>query len=227
MVKQYKTRLNPKTLPPAVHDAFNMPLMEAAAALLDDVDFRLVLAEFIDTAPAASLPALTRELSLEDLIEPGLTEDVQRRLLSRWYELHEAKGTLYGIRLVLSLLGMQVRWTQWYEKEPKGQPGTHRAVVFPKEAIFDAQDILLDPRMQKIARRAIANYARKSQFVELFVGLSNQNTIHPVVVSQRSRKIRINGPQLGNQNHSIHTYAGGGAYTYRRVRVNANGGLYD
>lgn len=227
MVKQYKTRLDPKTLPPAVRDAFNVPLMEASAALLDDVDFRLVLAEFIDTAPAASLPALTRELSLEDLIEPGLTEDVQRRLLKRWYELHEAKGTLYGIRLVLSLLGMQVRWTQWYEKEPKGQPGTHRAVAFPQEAIFDAQDILLDPRMQKIARRAIENYARKSQFVELFVGLSNQNTIHPVVVSQQSRKIRINAPQLGNQNHSIHTYAGGGAYAYRRVRVNANGGLYD
>lgn len=226
MVKQYKPRLDPKTLPPAVHDAFNVPLMEASAALLDDVDFRLVLAEFIDTAPAASLPALTRELSLEDLIEPGLTEDVQRRLLKRWYELHEAKGTLYGIRLVLSLLGMQVRWTQWYEKEPMGQPGTHRAVVFPQEAIFDAQDILLDPRMQKIARRAIENYARKSQFVELFVGLSNQNTIHPVVVSQRSRKIRINGPQLGDQKHIIPTFAGGGAYAFKRIRIAAKGGLY-
>lgn len=227
MADLIKTRLDPKTLPPAVRDAFNVPLMEASAALLDDVDFRLLLAEFIDTAPAASLPALTRELSLEDLIEPGLTEDVQRRLLKRWYEIHEAKGTLYGIRLVLSLLGMQVRWTQWYEREPKGQPGTHRAVVFPREAIFDAQDVLLDPRMQKIARRAIENYARKSQFVEMFIGLSNQNTIHLVVVSQQSRKIRINGPQLGNQNHSIHTYAGGGAYAYRRVRVKANGGLYD
>ena len=222
-----KTRLDPKTLPPAVRDAFNVPLMEASAALLDEADFRLVLAEFINTAPAASLPALTRELSLEDLIEPGLTEDVQRRLLKRWYEIHEAKGTLYGIRLVLSLLGMQVRWTQWYEREPKGQPGTHRAVVFPREAIFDAQDVLLDPRMQKIARRAIENYARKSQFVELFVGLSNQNTIHPVLVSQRSRKIKINGPQLGNQKHSIHSYLGSGAYVYKRVRVNANGGLYD
>ena len=128
MADLIKTRLDPKTLPPAVRDAFNVPLMEASAALLDDADFRLLLAEFIDTAPAASLPALTRELSLEDLIEPGLTEDVQRRLLKRWYEIHEAKGTLYGIRLVLSLLGMQVRWTQWYEREPKGQPGTHRAV---------------------------------------------------------------------------------------------------
>ena len=226
MADESKTRLDPKTLPPAVRDAFNVPLMEASAALLDDVDFRLVLAEFIDTAPAASLPALTRELSLEDLIEPGLTEDVQRRLLKRWYEIHEAKGTLYGIRLVLSLLGMQVRWTQWYEREPKGQPGTHRAVVFPREAIFDAQDVLLDPRMQKIARRAIENYARKSQFVEMFIGLSNQNTIHPVVISQQSRKIRINGPQLGNQKHSIHSYIGGGAYAFKRTRVLAKGGLY-
>lgn len=221
-----KARLDPKTLPPAVRDAFNEPLMEASAALLDDVDFRLVLAEFIDTAPAASLPALTRELSLEDLIEPGLSEVVQRRLLKRWYEIHEAKGTLYGIRLVLSLLGMQVRWSQWYEKEPKGRPGTHRAIVFPKEAIFDAQDVLLDPRMQKIARRAIENYARKSQFVELFVGLSNQNTIHPGVISQRSRKIRVKGPQLGNQNYFIQTYAGGGAYAFKRIRINAKGGLY-
>ena len=221
-----KTRLDPETLPPAIRDAFNTCLMEVTAKLLNEIDFRLVLAEFIDTAPSQSLKALTRELSLEDLIEPGLTEEVQRRLLKQWYKIHEAKGTRYGIRLVLSLLGMQVRWLQWFEREPKGDPGTHRAIVFPKEAIFDAQDILLDPRMQKIARRAIENYARKSQFVELFVGLSNQNTIHPVLVSQRSRKIRINGPQLGDQKHIIHSYTGGGAYAFKRARVLAKGGLY-
>ncbi|UXN07503.1 phage tail protein I [Bartonella sp. HY761] len=223
---QHKPRLDPKTLPPAVHDSFNRALMEAASALLDDVDFKLVLAEFIDTAPSVSLPALTRELSLEDIIEPGLSEAVQRRLLKRWYELHEAKGTLYGVRLALSLLGMQTQWTQWYEKKPKGKPGTHRAIVFPKEAIFDAQDVLLDPRMQQIARRAIENYKRKSQDVELFIGLSNLNTIHPVLTSQRSSRIRVNGPQLTNQDYSIPTYAGGGAYVFKHVRITAKGGIY-
>jgi len=127
-----KPRLDPKTLPSAARDDFTVPLMEAAAAMLDAVDFRLVLAEFIDTAPAASLPALTRELSLEDLIEPGMSESVQRHLLKRWYEIHEAKGTLYGIRLVLSLLGMKTRWTQWYEQTPKANPAPIRRSSFLK-----------------------------------------------------------------------------------------------
>ena len=223
---QHKPRLDPNTLPPAVHDSFNLALMGAASDLLDDVDFKLVLAEFIDTAPSASLPALTRELSLEDIIEPGLSETVQRRLLKRWYELHEAKGTLYGVRLALSLLGMQTRWTQWYEKKPKGKPGTHSAIVFPQEAIFDAQDVLLDPRLQLLARLAIENYKRKSQDVELFIGLSNLNTVHPVLVSQRSSRIRVNGPQLTNQKYSISSYAGGGAYVFKRVAIAAKGGIY-
>lgn len=227
MTDIFKSRLDPETLPPAIRDAFNTCLMEVTAKLLDEIDFRLVLAEFIDTAPSQSLKALTRELSLEDLIEPGLTEEVQRRLLKQWYKIHEAKGTLYGIRLVLSLLGMQVRWLQWFEREPKGKPGTHRAIVFPKEAIFDAQDVLLDVRMQKIARRAIDNYARKSQFIEMFIGLSNQNTVHPVLISRHSRKIRINGPNLGNQFHIIHTYSGAGSYLMRRIRINAKGGIYE
>jgi len=222
-----KPRLDPKTLPPAVRDGFTVLLMEAASAMLDEVDLRLVLAEFIDTAPSASLPALVRELSLEDLIEPGMSESVQRRLLKRWYEIHEAKGTLYGIRLVLSLLGMKTRWTQWFEKIPKGAPGTHQAIIFPQEAIFDAQDRLLDPRANQIARRAIENYKRKSQFVELYVGLSHGLTLRPALNAQRSKRVRVQGPQAQDKFYLINTYSGGGGtYLIRRRFVPAKGSIY-
>lgn len=226
MAVKIRTRLDPATLPPSIRDGFTIAIMQSAARMLGEADFRRVQAELIDTVPAASLPALVRELSLEDIIEPGMAEHVVRRLLKRFYELHAKKGYIDGVRLVLSLLGAKCEWTQWFEQSPKGRPGTHRVVVFPEEAIFDAQDPLLDPRVQQLVRRAISNYKRKSQLIVLYAGLTHKSTIHPALAMQRSKRIRINGPRLENQSWHIRSYSGGGFYAIRRCRLNAKGGIY-
>jgi len=221
-----ETRLNPATLPRVVKTPLVQALADAAARHLDEPDFRLVMAELIDTAPTVSLPALVRELSLEDIIEPGMAEPVIRRLLKRFYELHAKKGYIDGVRLVLALLGAKCGWTQWFEQSPKGAPGTHRVIVYPQEAVFDAQDELLDLRTQSLVRRAISNYKRESQFIGLYLGLSHQATVRPAFVTQQSKCIRVNGPRLDDRFYTIPSRAGGGFYAVRRCRINAKGSIY-
>lgn len=226
MADKLKIRLDPATLPPSVRDSFTVALMQAAGKMLDEADLRRVLAELVDTAPAVSLPALVRELSLEDIIEPGMAEHVIRRLLKRFYELHAKKGYIDGVRLVLSLLGAKCDWTQWFEMSPKGAAGTHRVSVYPQTAVFDAQDTLLDPRTRPLVRRAISNYKRKSQFIGLYLGLSHQAAIRPALVMRQSKRIRISGPGLEDQSYTIPTWAGGGFYAIRRCRIDAKGSIY-
>lgn len=214
-------RLDLATLPPSVVDGRNVAFMTAAKQLLAEYDFRLVLAELIDTTPSVSLPALIRELSMEDVIEPGMAEDVVRRLLKRSYELHAEKGYISGVRKVLALLGVSLRWRQWFEQEPKGPPGTHKVVVYPNEMIFDGQSALLDIRVQKLIRRFIESWQRKSQFIAVQYGYQHSAALHPAFAARRSRIIRILSPQMGDAAFRTPIYAGGGAYLVRRIRVNA------
>ncbi|WP_190323211.1 phage tail protein I [Candidatus Tokpelaia sp.] len=221
-----KTRLDPKTLPPVVANGLTAALTKAAARQLDEPDFRLVMAEFIDTAPSASLPALVRELSLEDLIEPGMREDIVRGLLKRTVELHAAKGTVAGVRAVLALLGAKADWQQWYLQSPKGEPGTHKVVVFPESAVFNNGDPILSPRTAALVRRAISNYKRKSQDITIYQGLTNKGAVYPACVAASSRKIAIYAPQLGNQTYQMPYFSGAWTAAIRRIRINMKGSLY-
>jgi len=218
-----KKRLDPRTLPAPMADGLMRAITAAAARQLDEPDFRLVMAEFINRVPAASLPALVRELSLEDLVEPGMREDVVRGLLKQSVALHLGKGTVAGVRAVLALLGVSVRWVQWFDMQPKGRPGTHKVTAFPSGSVFDAGDTPLSPRVAALVRRAISNYKRKSQEIELWQGLTNKGAVYCGALAQSSRQVRINALRLGDMSGGAAVFAGVFHTNFKQIFISAKG----
>lgn len=177
-------RFRVSTLPPSVRDRRTLAFAEAFQRAFQDPDFRRLLMEHFDSAPSEALPALIREFSIEEFVEPGMNETVIRRLLAGSFEMHAKKGYLEGIRKGLALIGMSVDWVQWYEKTPKGQPGTHTATVYATEFIFDNQGAILDARVQRAALRMIDGTKRWSQDVEFVIGVGFKQKLGMVGIEQ-------------------------------------------
>lgn len=166
------TRATAKLIPPSIADersrAFGR-LMERAIA---DPDFKVLLFERIDSVDAALLPFLIREFSIEEFVEPDMSDAVIRTLLKGSYELHASKGYISGVRKGLLMLGMRPVWKQWFQQNPKGAAGTHVATVFVNQTIFNGQSVLLDERIQRVAQRMINGMKRWSQDVTLQLAVS-------------------------------------------------------
>jgi phage tail P2-like protein len=179
------TRPTADLLPPSIRDERSIAFMGVMQQAMLEPDFKQALTERIDSVDARLLPALIRELSCEEFIEPGMSEAVIRRLLKRAYELHAKKGYLEGIRLGLQLLGMKVHWTQWYNSgfnhRPKRPAGTHKAVVYANEYIFDNQGQILDLRTERAALRMINGMKRWSQDVDFSIGIGVSSTLGMVM----------------------------------------------
>lgn len=159
-------------VPPSISDARGKAFGKVMARAVADPDFKKLLFERIDEVDASVLPFLIREFSIEEFVEPGMSETVIRRLLKASYELHATKGFIHGVRRGLLMLGMRVVWKQWFQNAPKTERGTHTATVYVNEAIFDGQGYLLDERVQRAAVRMIAGMKRYSQDVTFQLGVA-------------------------------------------------------
>lgn len=178
------TRGDLKIIPPSVADARGTAFGQVLAQALDEPDFKQLLFERIDTVPASVLPFLVREWSMEEFIEPGMSELVVRRLLKEAFTLHQMKASIRGVRHGLKMLGMRVAWKQWFQMTPPGAPGTHTITVYVSEYIFDGQDALLDTRAQRAALRMIAGMKRWSQHETFQVGVSIGSTLGVATAAQ-------------------------------------------
>lgn len=177
-------RVEGSIVPPSIADERGKAFGEVMARAIADPDFKKLLFERIDGVDASVLPFLIREFSIEEFVEPGMTETVIRRLLKTSYELHADKGFLHGVRRGLLMLGMRVVWKQWFQRSPETQAGTHTATVYVNEAIFDGQQYPLDERVQRAAVRMIAGMKRYSQDVTFKLGVG---TISDVAMASASR----------------------------------------
>lgn len=157
-------------VPPSVADARGRAFGLAMERALAEPDFRKLLFERIDAVDASVLPALIREFSMEEFVEPDMREEIVRALLKDAFSLHADKGFIHGVRRGLALLGMSVQWEQWFQMKPQGEPGTHRATVYANQFLFDEQDIWLDARLIDAARRMIDGTKRWSQTISFRVG---------------------------------------------------------
>lgn len=180
-------------VPPSVADergrAFGRLMARAAA----DPHFSRLLFERIDTVDASVLPFLVREFSIEEFVEPGMSDVVVRALLKASYELHASKGFIHGVRRGLLMLGMRVVWKQWFQQVPAGQPGTHVATVFVNQTIFDGQAALLDERVQRAAQRMIAGMKRHSQDVAFQLAIALTSRAGAATALQAASIVRADG----------------------------------
>ncbi|MCA0423980.1 MAG: phage tail protein I [Proteobacteria bacterium] len=161
-------RATPSLVPPSISDERGKAFGKVMVRAIADPDFKRLLFERIDDVDASVLPFLIREFSIEEFVEPGMSEAVIRRLLKTSYELHARKGFVDGVRTGLAMLGIRVtRWRQWFEEQPKVAPGTHVITLAIDEAVFEVEGRAITVRLQRAIGRMIDGMKRYSQDVTM------------------------------------------------------------
>lgn len=186
-------RLTPDLVPPSIADERGRSFGVAMSKAISEADFTRLLFERIDTVDEAALPFLVREFSIEEFVEPGMSNAVIRQLLKNAYELHASKGFIHGVRRGLLMLGMRVTWQQWFQATPPGQPGTHVITVFVNQYIFSAQNTMIDARVERAALRMINGMKRWSQDVSFRLAVMAKTVIGATAVGEAAQLSRLTG----------------------------------
>lgn len=95
--------------------------IEAATARLASVPVPILSLWDPARCPVALLPWLAWALSV-DTWSPDWPEAVKRARIARAIEIQRKKGTLAGIRAVVSVFGGAVSIVEWWQKTPRGTP---------------------------------------------------------------------------------------------------------
>ncbi|MGH1577695.1 phage tail protein I [Planktotalea sp.] len=162
------------------------------------------------TCPVEALPALIAEYSMEEFISPGLKEEYIRALLARRYDLKRMKGYIAGIRLGLSLVGVEVDWVQWFEETPMAAPNTHRLKVVFDKPMLDGVPIG-DLYHRRAAARIIEAMKRFSQSEDIEFVIRTALQGHVGAITRLSGRIHLKA--LGTAEQTIAATLGTGAIT--------------
>lgn len=178
-------------VPPSISDERGRAFGEVMAAALDDPRFARLLFERIDDVDASALPALVREFSIEEFVEPGMSEATIRRLLKGSYDLHARKGFIDGVRHGLEMMGVAVlSWRQWFDELPKAAPGTHVVIVRLDDDLFESEGRAITTRLQRAVERMVAGMKRHSQHLAIRYSVASGAPVHVGAVVRTRLTIR-------------------------------------
>lgn len=153
--------------PPQINDIRGHAILRALDRAIADRPLRDFFIRDAYTVPAAMLPALIAEYSLEEFITPDLPESFVRKIIANQWFLHEGKGYDDGVLLGLSLLGMSATIIQWYQQTPIAPTDTHIITFSVDELLFADGDGHFDQRQIKAAQQMIDATKRWSQDSEI------------------------------------------------------------
>jgi len=162
-------------LPPGVKDERQLGFVRALDSGLKTIDIQTFIMSDADTVDAKLLPFLVREFSLQEFISTDLPDQFVRRFIKHAYELHAKKGYVEGTRLGLRMLGVEVRWVQWWQETPKAEHNTHVVTAYANENIFAGQETLLNEKVQKACLKIIDATKRWSQDITFRLGAGYKN----------------------------------------------------
>lgn len=210
----------PTLIPPGVSDQRSRDFVKTLSAFLADFRPSALIIQDAWTAPAALLPIMVIEAGLSEFVSPGIREDLLRSLIDAAPEIHAMTGTIAGTRRALAAIGVETRWTQWWQETPKAPHDTHKIVLFLADTII-AGAAPLDLPNQQAAARVIDATKRWSQDIAVQYGMRGTARLYAGAASRRGRTVRINAPQLGDENFTIPSFAGVGAHAVRLIRIDA------
>lgn len=126
--------------------------LEAATARIADVAVPLRQLWNPATCPEALLPWLAWALSI-DTWSPDWTEPTKRARIALAIDIQRHKGTLAGIRAVVSVFGGAVSIREWWQTVPRGVPHTFNIVLqLGQQGGVPASAALLDDVITEINR---------------------------------------------------------------------------
>jgi phage tail P2-like protein len=170
MERYWSDRQLDRITPPQVMDERGRAILRALDHIVGDKPLSEFYVRDADTCPSSALPALIAEYSMEEFIEPGLPEYVQRRILKNAWLLQSLEGYDAGVTLGLSLLGMTAVIEHWWQADPKRAPNTHDLTFFIGEQLFPNDQVFFGAREKKAAIRMIEATKRWSQESTIYVG---------------------------------------------------------
>ena len=149
-------------LPAPVNDRRGRAFVAAMRAMMEERPVRSMIVQSAWDAPAAALPALVAERSLEEFVEDDMPEELVRAFIARAWELHSEKGFDSGVKLALSLIGVDAEIEQWHQLDPEGPYFTHSVEVIGAREAYPG-DGVLGPRQWAALFRLIEKTKRQSQ----------------------------------------------------------------
>jgi len=164
--------------PPQVMDARGKAVIRALDRVIGDRPISEFYVRAAETCPAAALPALIAEYSMEEFIAPGLPEIVQRQILKNAWILQSLEGYDVGVKLGLSLLGMTATIIHWHETSPKGPVNTHTVYFDLEGELFEDDGPIVGERSLKAAERMINATKRFSQDTRIVVRARAPGTLY-------------------------------------------------
>ena len=156
----------PTLLPPSA-TPFERAL-EQALARIEDVPVPVDTLWDPHRCPAALLPWLAWAWSVDEW-DPDWPEHVKRRVIAAAPEVHRLKGTRAAVERALKAIGVFAEIVEWWQKSPKGQPGTFSVTAWGNEQLH-AGGAVLTERVQRQIDRIVRCAGPLSRAYDLVVG---------------------------------------------------------
>ena len=157
-------------LPPGVKDDRQAAFLKVFGQALEGINLAALTDVDPLTCDAQLLPYLIREFAAQAFIAPEWPEHVQRRILKNIWSLKSLHGFDAGVKLGLSLLGMNAVIEHWHQANPKREPNTHDITFYIGEQLFPDDLVFFGPREKEAALRMIDATKRWSQETTVYVG---------------------------------------------------------
>jgi phage tail P2-like protein len=117
------------TILPPNSSALEQAIDGSQAVRIDGIDVPIRDLWNPDRCPAIVLPWLAWAVSVDEW-DPSWSESQQRQVIKNSPIVHRHKGTRGAMEAALESLGFGVEVIEWWEKVPKGTPGTFDLNIF-------------------------------------------------------------------------------------------------
>ena len=136
-----------------------------------------------DNCPADYLPFLAFAWSVDEWNDAWSIE-TQRNVIKNSVWVHQRKGTLGAVKRALAAMNYDTSVIEWFEKNPKGSPGTFSIEAHPRNGI------ITDSERQ--IRAVVDAVKRLSAHYDIYFGKTVNTTIAAYAVPVVGVEITIN-----------------------------------
>ena len=143
--------------------------LEQALARIEEVPVPIDTLWDPNRCPADLLPWLAWAWSVDEW-DPDWPEHVKRRVIAAAPEVHRLKGTRAAVERALKAIGVFAEIVEWWQRSPKGQPGTFSVTAWVNEQLRPG-GVVLTERVQRQIDRIVRSTKPLSRAYDLLVGV--------------------------------------------------------
>lgn len=151
-----------------------------ALDILEERLFALPVA-MITKDPMTVSEALLDHLAWENSVDAWDTEwpeAIKRAVIAVSAEVHQYKGTPYGIKTALKAFGVDVELVEWFEPDGSGVPGTFTARAFVTDPLDGSDELVVTSPIVSAMKAMLNSVAPVSRGWSLELGVRVQSPFY-------------------------------------------------